>query len=45
VLYSEGVPRMWIYVRPGVDLPGVEADVAPFNRAFDAEYSWVVTLR
>jgi hypothetical protein len=45
VLYSEGIPRMWIYVRPGVELPGIEADVAAFNHAFDREYSWVVALR
>ncbi|MBN1811585.1 MAG: phospholipid carrier-dependent glycosyltransferase [Anaerolineae bacterium] len=45
VLYSEGVPRMWIYVRPGVEMPGIEADVALFNRAFDAGYSWTVKLR
>jgi hypothetical protein len=45
VLYSEGVPRMWIYARPGIELPSIEADVAAFNHAFDREYSWAVALR
>jgi chorismate-pyruvate lyase len=45
VLYSEGIPRMWIYARPGVELPSIEADVAAFNHAFDREYSWAVALR
>jgi hypothetical protein len=44
VLYSEGVPRMWIYARPGVDLPNLESDVAPLNRAFDEAYAWEVRL-
>jgi hypothetical protein len=45
VLYSEGIPRMWIYARPGVELPSIEADVAAFNHAFDGEYSWKVALQ
>lgn len=45
VLFSENVPRMWVYVRPGVELPDVRADVVALNRAFDEEYSWEVTLR
>jgi hypothetical protein len=45
VLFSEGVPRMWIYARPGVELPAIRADVVALNRAFDKEYAWRVTLR
>jgi hypothetical protein len=45
VLLSEGVPRMWIYARPGVELPAMRADVVALNRAFDKEYAWQVTLR
>lgn len=45
VLFSEGVPRMWIYARPGVELPAIRADVVALNRAFDEEYAWRVTLR
>ena len=45
VLFSEGVPRMWIYARPGVELPDLQSDVTPLNRAFDETYAWEVTLR
>jgi hypothetical protein len=44
VLYSEGAPRMWIYARPGVDLPSLESDITPLNRAFDEAYAWDVEL-
>jgi hypothetical protein len=45
VLLSEGLPRMWIYARPDVEIPSVHADVAGLNRAFDQAYAWDVRLR
>jgi len=45
VILSENVPRMWIYARPGVEIPSIHADVVALNRAFGQEYSWDVPLR
>ena len=42
---SEGVPRMWIFARPWVPLPALEADVETFNQRFDERRYWEVSLR
>jgi len=44
VLLSEGQPRMWLFARPHVGLPAMQADVGSLNRAFDREFSWRVRL-
>lgn len=45
VIFSENVPRLWIYARPDVEIPSVHADVVALNQAFDKEYSQYMTLR
>lgn len=44
VFYSENVPRMWIFARKNISLPKIRADVSQFNKAFDHEFSWKVSL-
>ena len=43
-IFSEGVPRMWIYARPGVKLPTLQVDADEINSRFDKEYPLYVTL-
>lgn len=44
-LSSEGVPRLFVFARPSVPLPSLEADVRELNRAYDRAYAPRVSWR
>jgi hypothetical protein len=44
-LSSEGLPRLYVFARPSIPLPSLEADVRELNRAFDRTYAPRVTWR
>jgi hypothetical protein len=44
VVFSEGVPRMWIYAKPDVELPTLQVDAGEFNSCYDQEYPLYITL-
>jgi hypothetical protein len=43
-ILSEGVPRMWIYARPNVELPTLQVDASEINSRFDEAYPLYITL-
>lgn len=45
VLTSEGAPRLYVFARPAVPLPSLEADVRELNRVYDRNYAPRVTWR
>jgi hypothetical protein len=44
VILVKGVPRMWIFARPDVEIPSLQIDVDEANARFDEEYSLYITL-
>jgi hypothetical protein len=44
VIYSQGVPRMWIYARPDVGLPSLQVNTEEMNLAFDETYRLSINL-
>jgi hypothetical protein len=44
MVLSEGVPRMWIYAKPDVELPTLQVDAGEFNSRYDQEYPLYITL-
>ena len=42
VLRWHNEPRLWLFSRPQLPFPELDADTAPFNRLFDRDYSWQV---
>jgi hypothetical protein len=45
VLSSAGAPRLYVFARPAVPLPSLEADVRELNRTYDRTYAPKVTWR
>ena len=43
-ILSEGVPRMWIYARPDVEIPTLQVDSSEINSYFDQEYPLYIAL-
>jgi len=44
VLRSEGESRMWIYARPGTEIPEGKFQVEELNKRFDGKFAWEVHL-
>ncbi len=43
-IFSEGVPRMWVYAKPNVELPTLQVDASQINSRFDEAYPLYITL-
>jgi hypothetical protein len=43
-ILSESGPRMWVYAKPGVEIPTLQANASEINLYFDKEYPLYITL-